>query len=318
MTIEHTSTLPRTQSLRLSAIPVLVILLVSSSVWAVWPRLLEMGQVWTENPTYSHGYLVPLFSLFLLWSKRQTLATLDLKPSWWGLLLIALAIVFQFSGVYLFIAWLEGAALPLFLAGVAVVLGGWPLLKATWQAIAFLLFMIPLPWTVESALRGPLRLFAANISNILLQICGLPSTVEDTVIDISGQKLGVEEACSGIAMLMTFFALATGFTILVRRPWLDKLIILLSALPIAIICNVIRITITGLLYYTVGEKWGKFVYHDLAGLLMMPMGIGFLWLELFILDHLLVEPNVGFSEQPLNPFVIPGAQNSFRETIGPT
>jgi len=313
---------PSTRLSNLSITPIIIgaIGLVAASVWALWPRIVEMSEVWAENPTYSHGYLVPLFSIGLLWWKRQALSAISFQPTWWGLPLIALASAIQLFGLYIYIPWLEGASLMIYLAGIAVLVGGRPLLKATWTSIAFLVFMIPLPWRVEATLRSPLRLFAAQVSNWLLQLFGLPSVVEGTVIDISGQKLGVEEACSGIAMLMTFFALAAGLMIVVQRPWLDKLVIILSALPIAIICNVLRITATGILYYTVGESVGKFVYHDLAGFLMMPMGIAFLWLELFILDHLLLAPKEHQSlNQPVRPLGMPGLpKTAFRGGIGPS
>ena len=294
--------------------------LVATSIWALWPRIVEMSEVWAENPTYSHGYLVPLFSIILLWLKRSILVTLPLEPNWWGLPIIALACAVQLLGMYIYIPWLEGASLMIFLSGIATLVGSWRLLRLTWPSIAFLVFMIPLPWRVEATLRTPLRLFAAQVSNWLLQLFGLPSVVEGTVIDISGQKLGVEEACSGIAMLMTFFALATGLMIVVQRPWVDKLVIVLSALPIAIVCNVLRITATGILYCTVGESVGKFVYHDLAGFLMMPMGIAFLWIELFILDHLFLMPKESHHlNQPVSPLVIPGISKSpFREGFGPS
>jgi exosortase len=298
-------------------IVVVAVALVAASIWAVWPRLVEMSQVWAENPTYSHGFLVPLFSLGLLWWNRRPLAAVRFRPSWWGVAIIALAGLVQFAGLYFFIPWLEGASLLVFLAGVAMLLGGRPLLAATWKAIAFLVFMIPLPWTIEATLRVPLRLFAAQVSNWLLQLFGLASVVEGTVIDIGEHKLGVEEACSGIAMLMTFVALAVGLAIVVRRPWVDKLVIILSAVPIAILCNVLRITATGVLYATVGENVGKFIYHDLAGFLMMPLGIAFLWLELFVLDHLLVAPQAR-ADRPVSPLVIPGLSQPPVRGVGRT
>ena len=127
----------------------------------------------------------------------------------------------------------------------------------------------------------------------------------------------MEEACSGIAMLMTFFALATGLAIVVHRPWIDKLIIILSAVPIAILCNILRITATGVIFATLGENVGKFVYHDLAGFLMMPVGIGFLWAELFVLDHLLIAPKDP-KDRPVGPLVLPGLSQPPVRRVGRT
>jgi exosortase len=238
-----------------------------------------------------------------LWFRRRELAAVAFRPSWWGVVVIAAGAAVQFAGSYLYVRWLQGLAMLMYLAGASLVVAGWPLLRLTWQAIGFLIFMLPLPFTIETALRAPLQRFATIASTFLLQLVGLSAIARGNIIDVEGYKLGVAEACSGLKMLITFFALATGLILVVKRPLLDKMVILASAVPIAIVSNILRIMATGVLYVTAGEKTAEFVYHDLAGYLMMPLGIGLMWLELAILDRLFVERRV---EDPrdLRPLIL--------------
>lgn len=268
--------------------------LAACSVWALWnPTILEWQARWVEDPTYSHGFLVPLFALGLLWWKRRELLAITPRPTFWGVPVIAVGAGLHFLASYYFFHGVPGIALLFYLAGGALVVGGWPLLKHTWQAIGFLFFMVPLPYRVETALRGPLMEIATKASTFLLQLFGLSAFARGNIIDVDKAgtiyELGVVEACSGLKMLITFVALAVAMVIITKRPLVDKIIILLSAVPIAVVSNIIRITATGVLYILMDEKTAEWVYHDLAGYLMMPLGLGLLWLEMKILDNLFVE-----------------------------
>jgi len=291
--------------------------LAACAMWAIWPSVTDMIQKWSTDPTYSHGYIVPLFALGLLWFKRDALRVVPLQPNWWGVLLVAVAGVIQFYGSFHYVRWFSGASLMVYLAGISVLLGGWKLLGLTWQAIGFLVFMIPLPYRVESAMRAPLRRVATVASAFVMQTIGLPATYEGNVIDVNGQKIGVADVCSGLSMLMTFFALAAGLVIVIRRPLLDKIIILLSAPLIAIISNIIRIAVTGILHVTIGEKVAEWVYHDVSGWLMMPLGVGLMWLEMKILENLFVERKPTASRS-LGAVIAPGLERSPVRGIGRT
>jgi exosortase/archaeosortase family protein len=98
----------------------------------------------------------------------------------------------------------------------------------------------------------------------------------------------VAEACSGLGMLFTFLALATAVAFVIDRPPRDKIILVASALPIALLANVVRVTATGVLHVTAGDAAAKAFFHDLAGWVMMPLALGVLWLELVVLSRLFV------------------------------
>jgi exosortase len=259
-------------------------------LWAYWPTFREMAHRWVHEPQYSHGYLVPVFALFLLWTRRDQLGKIDLGPSWWGLAFLAVGGALRLSAARFYVEFLDGLSLLPTLAGLALLAGGWPALRWSWPGIAFLAFMLPLPFTVERLLSHPLQRIGTLASTYTLQTIGLPALSEGNTILVNEHHIGVVEACSGLSMLMIFFALSTAFVIVIRRPILDKLILLASAIPIAILSNVIRITVTAMLFETASSEWANKFYHDYAGYLMMPLALGFLALEMWLLDHLLMEP----------------------------
>jgi len=124
-------------------------------LWAFWPILVAMADRWSNDPRYAHGYLVPVFSLAMLWMRRSQISGEGLRSSNRGLALIALGAAILFVGGYFRVASIEGLALLAYLAGLAMVLGGWAALRWSWPSIMFLFFMIPLPWRIENALDRP-------------------------------------------------------------------------------------------------------------------------------------------------------------------
>jgi exosortase len=249
-----------------------------------------MAEKWWEDPQYSHGYLVPLFAGYLLWQRRQMCPQISQAAgNAWGLLLMLSALALRLGAAYLCFDWLDAISLLPLLAGIAVLFGGWPCLRWSWPAIAFLAFMVPLPYRVEVALAHPLQNLATKCSTFALQTLGFSALADGNVILMNDGKLGVEQACSGLSMLLIFFALSTAVACVIQRPLLDKVIIVLSAIPIAVVTNCARIVVTGILQETAGHEIAEAVFHDLAGWLMMPLALGLLWLELWILGRLLVE-----------------------------
>jgi exosortase len=271
---------------------ILLALAVAGLIWAHWTDLVEMGQHWAHDAQYSHGYLVPLFCLGLLWRRRDQLQHHPAGPAW-GLPILALGIGLHLTGAYFYYTWLEALALLPSLAGVVLIMGGWANLAAwrwAWPAIGFLVFMIPLPYRLEVALAGPLQRIAVISSTYLLQTFGLPAVAEGNIILLSEARIGIVEACSGLRMLVVFFALSSAVALVIRRPLWEKALVVASAVPIALVVNVMRITVTGFLHEKVSSAVANAVFHDFAGWLMMPIALGLLWLELRYLSHLLLEP----------------------------
>jgi exosortase len=268
-----------------------VLLLGGCVLWAQWPALTAMVDRWSRDPRYAHGYFVPMFSLALLWMRRARLEGVPPRPSSWGLAFLGLGAALQLVGGYYRIESFEGFALLLDLAGIALLLGGWRTLQWAGPAIAFLVFMIPLPWRVENALGPPLQSIATTVSTYLLQTLGFMAFAEGFVIQVNDAKIGVAEACSGLSMLITFIALSTAAAMVVKRPLFDKIVLVVSSIPVALLANISRIILTGILHDTVGGHAATTFYHDLAGWLMMPLALLMYWVEIGILSQLLVQPS---------------------------
>jgi len=168
-----------------------------------------------------------------------------------------------------------------------------------------------LPFRLELALSHPLQQLATAGSTYALQVLGFSAFSEGNVIVINQSRVGVVTACNGLGMLLLFFALSTAAAVLIRRPWPDRLVVLLSAVPIALLANVFRITVTSVLMEGLGLKgWGDLILHDLAGWFMMPVALGLLLLELRVLSWLFIE----VSEADLPP---PDFGQSFDESFVP-
>lgn len=270
----------------------LAVPLVACLAWGYWSSFADIVDRWANDPSYSHGFLVPLFAAYLLWLRRDKLNPQAMAPSVWGFGLIGLALGMRLAGTYYHFTWFDHLSLVPCLAGVAWLVGGTAVISWAWPALAFLVFMIPLPHTLAHALSAPMQTFATQSSTFFLQTLGRPALAEGNVILLNEVELGIVEACSGLRMLVVFFALSTGVAMLIQKPLWEKLLVGFSAIPIALITNILRITVTGLLHDTVGSEMANAVFHDLAGWLMMPLGLAFLGLELFLLKRLLIEPTL--------------------------
>lgn len=277
------------------SVPVLCIL------WAYWTTLGEMTFRWNHDPQYSHGYLVPAFAIALLWIRRERMPELPLRPDYLGIGLVLAGITMRLVGTYYFFAWFDAASLIVCLAGLCLATGGVPAWRWAWPSLAFLMFMVPLPHRLAVAMTDPLQRTATLASTFLLQTAGLPAVADGNVIHLNEVELGVVEACSGLRMLMIFIALSAGVVLVIHRPLWEKLVLLASATPIAIVTNVVRITATGILHETAGRAIADAVFHDLAGWLMMPFALGLLWLELQVLNRLFQAADAAAPRVDLRP-----------------
>src|SRR5262249_26083261 len=161
------------------------------------------------DPQYSHGYLVPVFAVALLFFRRHRIGGRISQPSWWAVPLILLGIGMQLLDAYFYLRWLGQVSLLPILAGICLAVGGRTALRWAWPAIAYLLFMIPLPGRLEGFLADPLQRVATIGSTNILQTLGFFAQSEGNVILLSEEELGVVDACKGLHMLMVFFALST-------------------------------------------------------------------------------------------------------------
>lgn len=264
-------------------------------VGVYWNILDRRGAMWFwENPKYSHGWLVPIFSVILLWMRYEPLEKPSASALWTGLGILAGSL-----GLRLLMTYYPNRVPEMYtfvpaVAGVFLMVGGWKTVRWAWPAVGFLIFMFPLPGFLDSDLLAPLQSLATRASTYVLQTLGIPTYNEGNRIVIGEVQLGVVEACSGLRMLTIFVALAVAITLVTDRPWWERIVTIASAVPIALAVNIVRITVTGILHLTAGPELAEMVFHDLAGWFMMPMALGLLYVEFQILSHLIIdESNTG-------------------------
>ena len=258
-------------------------------LWSYAPEARGLVETWNRDPNYSHGYLVIPIALAILWRRLKETNDHEQFP-WqpaWGVLAMVLAarVVFHERGNQ----WGEVVTLLPVLACLTLTLGGWPLLRRVWPAIAYLVFMLPMPSKLDSALAQPLQKLATNMSLGALQATGLWVIAEGNVIHVGAERLEVANACNGLSIVFTLTATVTALVLLLPiRPW-KQVVLLASSLLIALASNVARIVATAWCYHWYGGAVGEKFAHDLAGWLMMPAALLAVSLELLILNWLIVE-----------------------------
>jgi exosortase len=252
-----------------------------------------------QTKDYSHGYFVPLFSLYILWTRRDQLSqrqfqSNDAATRWArgiGIAILLAGLSLRLLGIYTRILTLEGLSLVPFLLGTLILVYGTAIGRWAAPAILFLAFMVPLPAVLANKMSGNLQAIATVASTFSLQTIGVPAVADGNVISLPRGEIGVAEACSGLRMLYAFFALTVGACLVINRSWWEKLLIACAAVPIAILVNCIRIIATGIAFEFAGPEIAERIFHDLAGWLMMPLGFGFLLFGLWLFDRMIITDN---------------------------
>ena len=261
-----------------------------------WDALFVLVQRWAKDADYHHGFLVPVFAGYLLWRRRKLLgdlSSLAVTPSALaaGIMCLVLAGVTRAISVLYYVRIVDPAAvIPAFM-GIVLCLFGWRGLRWAWPSGVFLVFMLPMPGAVATLLSHPLQRVGTLASTFIIQTLGIPAIAEGNVITLREGQLEVVRACSGLKMMSLFFAVCWGAAFLSDRPWLDRLLMIISAPPVALVANILRITLTAVLV-----EWGLTsanLDHELAGWLMMPMAVFLLYGEMALWDRIFIPAEQG-------------------------
>lgn len=262
-----------------------------------WDSFSWMAQTWLTDSDYSHGFFVAPFAVYVWSMRKQSLAALRSEKGDWsrsialGIGLMAAALLFRAIFRYVRMETPEALTLLMFVLGGLVLYFGAKSVPVVFSGVLFLVFMVPLPGSLASQLSGVLQNVATQVSTFAFQTIGIPAFAQGNVISLTTGQIGVAEACSGIRMLYSFFALTFGACLIMERTLLEKVVISALAPILAVAANCLRIIATGIAFEYGDPKSAEHFFHDVAGWFMMPVGFALLLGVLAILDRVLeVDP----------------------------
>jgi exosortase len=264
----------------------IAVFLIAVFIWSNWFTLKDLWGIWQRSDEYSSGLLVPFLAAYILWVRREGLASCSIRPSLWGLPVFVAAQVIKFAGLFFMYSSLERFSIVVSVAGLLLLLFGWNYFRKVFTVLLFLCLMLPLPASIHSSLLLPLQSWATASAVFCLEIMGYDVIRTGNIIDVNGTTVAVIEACNGLRMIMAFFVIGGFIVLLSRRAKWEKLLIFLSGVPIALLCNTVRLTVTAIAFtYVKGDYWEK-VFHDFGGYAMMPLAIGIIVLEFWLLSKI--------------------------------
>lgn len=232
----------------------------------------ELVRDWLSHSDNSHGFIVPLMVGYFIWQRKDQMVIEQISFSWVGGVILFLSLLLYEISYAGDAAFLSRLALVLSLFGIIWFNLGTRLIKILAFPIFFLLFMIPVPYSFMSLVSLPLQLAATKISAQVINVCSIPVYREGNMLYFVATQLEVAEACSGIRSIMTLLMLAIAFASMMRDGWVNKLLLVASAIPVAMLANIIRISGTGILAHFYGDKVARGFLHEFSGLAIFAFG----------------------------------------------
>ncbi len=260
-------------------------------LWSYWSTWTDLMRVWLRSDEYSSGLLVPPLAAYVLWSRRREIAAVELRPAVCaGLAVFIFAQVMRGEGLYRMYLSAERLSLILSLAALVLLVMGWKHLGRLASVLVFLCLMLPWPHRMQTAVTLPLQSWSTSSAVFCLELAGYEVQQDGNVIHIGDASVAVAEACNGLRMVTAFFVISGLVVLLVKRAWWEKLVILVSSLPVALLCNTLRLATTAVLFTMVeGVVWEK-RFHDWGGYAMMPLALAIMVGELWLLAQLTTPP----------------------------
>lgn len=265
-------------------------LLAAVTAWTYWSTIMDLFKEWQTNEDYSAGQLVPLVAAFLVWREWKTLRQCVVKPAWLaGGILLLLALAARTYGLRFMFESGERYSFILAIAALVLMVAGWQVFRRLIWVLLILLLMVPFPGKIHNMISGPLQRMASNGSVFLLEAFGVRVSQQGNVVTLDGRiPMAVAEACSGLRMLTAFIIVAAFIAYMVKRPPWQKATLFLSSIPVAVICNILRLTVTAFLFMIASSEVAEKFFHDFAGIVMMPAAVLLMFGELWLMDILTV------------------------------
>jgi exosortase D (VPLPA-CTERM-specific) len=248
--------------------------------------LAQLVHQWDTREEYSHGYMLPFVSLFLVWQQKNVLAVMPFRGAWMGLWLLLLGILFYFLGTLSTVFLVVHYSLIIVLAGLVLSYTGWAAMRYLWAPLVFLVFMIPLPPFLHNQMSLGLQLISSEIGVAVIRLFGISVFLEGNVIDLGSYKLQVVDACSGLRYLFPLMSFGFLVAYFFKAPLWQRWFIFLSTIPITVLMNSFRIGIVGVLVEYFGIEHAEGFVHDFEGWIIFMACLAVLFFEVWLFTKL--------------------------------
>lgn len=268
-------------------------------IWSLWgaallvlclvfrDSLIEMATTWTNVEEYSHGFFIPVITVYLLWVRRGELVLVSaFEKSLPGLVVIGLGLMLFILGGLAAIKTLEQYAFLVVLTGIFACAFGLRGLRVGAIPLLFLIFMVPFPNFILNNLSSKLQLISSWLGVEFIRACDIMVYLEGNVIDLGVYKLQVVDACSGLRYLFPLSSLAFLCAYLFKGPFWQKLLIFLSSMPLTIFMNSFRIGVIGVLVDNWGTEMAEGFLHDFEGWAVFLLCMALLFAEMWIFSRI--------------------------------
>jgi exosortase len=256
-----------------------------------WPVYPELVHTWLTHSNNSHGILVPLISAFFAWNKREELSRAATRSSYWGGIILAASMavyVIAYTGQ---VAVATRLMIVTSLIGLVLFNYGREVFGILKFPLIYLVFMVPVPVSIYSLVAFPLQLFATKVSHFLISLVQIPVYREGNMLYFVQTQLEVAQACSGLRSMMAFVMLSVLFAYLIDRGWGKRILLVASAIPLAIFANIVRVTGTGILAHFYGGDVARGFLHEFSGLAVFAFGFVLMFLLYWLLNREFSRPS---------------------------
>ena len=240
------------------------------------PFLKTLIAEWGTNDDYSHGYFIPFLSAYFIYSIRDELREISVQPNNAGLFVLLAGLGQLMLGKIGSEFFLQRTSLIVVLLGLVLFFLGSKYFKKIFIPVGYLIFMVPLPAIVWNKIAFPMQLFSSYLTEQAVSSFGIPVYREGNVIHLAQTTLEVVAACSGLRSLVTMFALSGALAFLSTLSAGKKTILFLSAAPIAIFANIVRLSATALMATKIGADAAQGFLHEFSGIVVFVLGLSLL------------------------------------------
>ena len=245
------------------------------------PTLISTWLYHSNNP---HGILVPFISTFLIWQKRNQLRQAPISNSNLGIFILTSTMVLYILSYAGAVAVASRAMIVFSLIGLILFTLGKGIFLTIKFPLFYLLFMIPVPDSIYGLAAFPLQLLATRVSAFIIHALSIAAYREGNMLFFAQTQLEVAEACSGLRSMMAFIMLSFLFAYIMDKNWNKRILLVLSAIPLAFFANIVRVTGTGILAHFYGDQVARGFLHEFSGLAVFAFGFILLSLEYLLLN----------------------------------